>query len=236
MGGYGSGRSGGQPTTESGLTLTLSKLLLDRLVRPGCAWGGSLVWTNTTTGERIGSIGYEAHLGEDNGRVRLHYTTTRQDGENTVSITGSSSKRALNPSAAGAGGSSALERKGVLRSFTCQTAPSFSHHVRPIGLRTNPSARLPTIELCGALLSYEQNSMPRVAMATTLPNRNGCAGAPTTVTSTRLQRLKRSSTGICWSSFAGSVNLADDRSSWPRRGSPSVGARQRFALPVARTF
>ena len=65
MGGYGSGRSGGRPTTESGLTLTLSKLLRDQLFRPGCAWGGSIVWTNTTTGERVGSIGYEAHLGQD---------------------------------------------------------------------------------------------------------------------------------------------------------------------------
>ena len=81
MGGYGSGRSGGRPTTDNGLTLTLSKLLRDGLFRPGCAWGGSLVWTNTRTGERIGSIGYEAHLGEENGRVRLHYTTTRWDGE-----------------------------------------------------------------------------------------------------------------------------------------------------------
>ena len=59
MGGYGSGRSGGRPTTESGLTLSLPKLMRDRLFRPGCAWGGSIVWTYTSTGERIGSIGYE---------------------------------------------------------------------------------------------------------------------------------------------------------------------------------
>jgi hypothetical protein len=63
------------------LTLTLSKLFRDGLFRPGCAWGGSLVWTNTTTGERVGSIGYEAHLGQESGRVGLHYTTTRWDGE-----------------------------------------------------------------------------------------------------------------------------------------------------------
>ena len=81
MGGYGSGRSGGRATTESGLILSLSKLIRDGLFRPGCAWGGSLVWTNTTTGERVGSIGYEAHLGQELGRVRLRYTTTRWDGE-----------------------------------------------------------------------------------------------------------------------------------------------------------
>jgi hypothetical protein len=67
MGGYGSGRSGGRPTTDSGLTLSLPKLMRDRLFRPGCAWGGS--------------IGYEAHLGQDAGRVRLKYTTTRYGGE-----------------------------------------------------------------------------------------------------------------------------------------------------------
>jgi hypothetical protein len=81
MGGYGSGRSGGRPTTDNGLTLSLSKLMRDRLFRPGCAWGGSIVWTYTSTGERIGSIGYEAHLRQDAGRVRLKYTTTRYDGE-----------------------------------------------------------------------------------------------------------------------------------------------------------
>ena len=80
MGGYGSGRSGGRPTTDNGLALTLSKLFRDGLFRPGSAWG-SLIWTNTTTGERVGSIGYETLLGQETGRVRLYYTTTRLDGE-----------------------------------------------------------------------------------------------------------------------------------------------------------
>jgi hypothetical protein len=71
MGGYGSGRSGGRPTTDSGLTLTLSKLLRDKLFRPGSACYSSLIWTNTSTGERTGSIGYEAHLGQESDRVRL---------------------------------------------------------------------------------------------------------------------------------------------------------------------
>jgi hypothetical protein len=81
MGGYGSGRSGGRLTTENGLTLSLSKLLRDQLFRPGSVCYSSIIWTNTTTGERVGSIGYEAHLGQESGRVRLHYTTTRWDGE-----------------------------------------------------------------------------------------------------------------------------------------------------------
>jgi hypothetical protein len=81
MGGYGNGRSTGRPTTESGLTLTLSKVLRDGLFRRGCVGAGSLIWTNTSTGERIGSMGYEAHLCEASDRVRLYYTTTRWDGE-----------------------------------------------------------------------------------------------------------------------------------------------------------
>jgi hypothetical protein len=74
MGGYGSGRSGGRATTEDGLSLSLSALLRDRQFRTGCAWAGSVVWTNTTTKEPIGSIGYEVHLGRESGRVRLYYT------------------------------------------------------------------------------------------------------------------------------------------------------------------
>src|SRR5664279_1359170 len=81
MGGYGSGRSGGRPTTESGLTLSLSKLMRDGLFPPGRGWSGSIVWTNLNTGERVGSIGYESHLGEESGSVRLQYTTTRWGGE-----------------------------------------------------------------------------------------------------------------------------------------------------------
>ncbi len=85
MGGYGSGRSGGRATTDSGLTLSLPKLIRDGLFRPGCAWGGSIVWTSTRTGERVGSIGYQAQLGEEDGRVRLYYTTTRWGGERVAS-------------------------------------------------------------------------------------------------------------------------------------------------------
>jgi hypothetical protein len=81
MGGYGSGRVGGRPTTGDGLTINLSKLLRSRHFRPGRALSGSLIWTNRTTGEQASSIGYEAHLGDASGRLRLYYATTRQNGE-----------------------------------------------------------------------------------------------------------------------------------------------------------
>jgi hypothetical protein len=81
MGGDGNGRSGGRPTTDSGLTLNLSTLLRDRLFRSGFAQFGSIVWTSPATGEQVGSISYEAHFGQESGRVRLKYSTTHLDGE-----------------------------------------------------------------------------------------------------------------------------------------------------------
>src|SRR5258708_35756255 len=76
MGGFGSGRSGGRPTTDSGLTLDLSNLMREQSFRPGATSSGSRIWTSTSTGARVASIGYEAHLGQESGRVRLKYTPT----------------------------------------------------------------------------------------------------------------------------------------------------------------
>ena len=75
MGGFGSGRNGGRPTVEDGLSLDLPKLIRDQFVRPDTICSGSLVWTRVNTGERVGSIGYNAHIGGEHGRVRLHYTS-----------------------------------------------------------------------------------------------------------------------------------------------------------------
>jgi hypothetical protein len=66
-------------------TLSLSKLVEDRLFSPSRAHSGSIFWTSTRTGERIGSISYEADLDQQSGRVRLKYTTTRYDGEKRAS-------------------------------------------------------------------------------------------------------------------------------------------------------
>ena len=43
MGGYNSGRHGGRPTVEDGLTLTLSKLILEGLFHPGQSRSSSIV-------------------------------------------------------------------------------------------------------------------------------------------------------------------------------------------------
>src|SRR6185369_8560645 len=80
MGGYSSGRYGGGPTVESGLTLNLYRLIRDGTLRPGHPSGGTLTWTYTTTGEPAGSIGYLAILEKERGLMRLHYRTTQWDG------------------------------------------------------------------------------------------------------------------------------------------------------------
>src|SRR4051794_8660732 len=80
MGGFGSGRYGGRPTVEDGLTLNLSKLFRDGLLRPGQSSHGTLTWTTVGTGKRVASIGYLAILDDERGRMRLQYTTTRWDG------------------------------------------------------------------------------------------------------------------------------------------------------------
>jgi hypothetical protein len=80
MGGFGSGRYGGWPTVESGLTLDLYKLIRDGLLRPGQSSGGTLIWSYAGTGERVGSIGYLAILENERGRMHLTYTSTYWDG------------------------------------------------------------------------------------------------------------------------------------------------------------
>src|SRR5271170_2738600 len=74
--------AGGRPTTESGLTLNLYNLIRQGLFCPGKNLFGSIVWTRVGTGERVGTVGYEADMVGDYGHVRLRYTTTRAyDGE-----------------------------------------------------------------------------------------------------------------------------------------------------------
>ena len=81
MGGYGSGRRSGRPTTDDGLTLDLLCLLEQRRLVPGLALAGSLTWTNTRTEAYVGSLGYESDLGAERGCMRLSYTTSRGNGD-----------------------------------------------------------------------------------------------------------------------------------------------------------
>jgi hypothetical protein len=77
MGGYGSGRSGGRPTVEDGLTLNLNKLIREHTFCPHQQRSSSIVWTFSYTDEQAAWISFHADLGGERGRVRLPYTTTR---------------------------------------------------------------------------------------------------------------------------------------------------------------
>ncbi len=81
MGGYRSGRSGGRPTVESGLSLDLSRLFKTGWLKSGARTSGTLRWTIVGTGEETASMGFGAHLGEEDGHVRLHWTATSWSGE-----------------------------------------------------------------------------------------------------------------------------------------------------------
>ncbi len=76
MGGIGSGNHGGKPSVEGGLVLDLNRLIRQGTFRPGRAWGGSIIWTEVSSGRQTATIGYEAHMGQESGWARLHYTTT----------------------------------------------------------------------------------------------------------------------------------------------------------------
>jgi hypothetical protein len=60
--GFGSGRYGGSPTVESGLTLDINRLFRQKDLAPGARCFGTRVWHNLATGEQVASIGYEAAL------------------------------------------------------------------------------------------------------------------------------------------------------------------------------
>jgi hypothetical protein len=76
MGGTGSGNYGGKPTVEAALKLDLHHLIRTGYFRLDATVTGSLTWTDTHSGKQTASIGYEAHMDEESGWVRLRYTTT----------------------------------------------------------------------------------------------------------------------------------------------------------------
>jgi hypothetical protein len=76
MGGSGSGRSGWRPIVENALKLDSYRLQRQGLLNIH-EWGlssGSLIWSNTSTGERVASIGYTIDYGRRS--MTLDYTKT----------------------------------------------------------------------------------------------------------------------------------------------------------------
>jgi len=83
MGGYGSGlwRSGSKKATaEDCLVLNTDKLARGRLLYSGVHSYGTLNWTNTVTGEKVSSCGYEVNtLNPSASWFRVFYTLTQTD-------------------------------------------------------------------------------------------------------------------------------------------------------------
>jgi hypothetical protein len=84
MGGYGSGRSGRRPVVDHGLKLDRYKLQRDGLLstRAGGRVLGSLIWSNTATGERVASISYTVDYAAKS--LTLHYMTTVREEQHEV--------------------------------------------------------------------------------------------------------------------------------------------------------
>jgi len=83
MGGYGSGRWGcstKKNTVEDCLVLNINKLVRDLLLYSGLHAYGTLNWTNTATGEKVSSCGYEVNtLNPSASWLRVFYALTRID-------------------------------------------------------------------------------------------------------------------------------------------------------------
>jgi hypothetical protein len=124
-------------------------------------------------------------------------------------ITGLSLRQRLNPSVAGAGGSSAHAREGEWRSSTCPMAPSPSRRAKPTVSHTLASANPPMIGLRGVLSSCSASSERMGALEITSPSQNGCAGELTSAILNKSRVLSRSSTAT-WQLFSTSSILAWD--------------------------
>jgi hypothetical protein len=96
MGGYGSGRSGGRLTVESGLTLDLQRLFKSGWLKADARILGLLQRTVVSTGKEAASMGFESDLGQETGYVQLRWTSTNQRSgeksqrENRITLTTSS--------------------------------------------------------------------------------------------------------------------------------------------------
>ncbi len=89
MGGSGSGRHWGcgRATVEDGFTLDINKLVRDGNIRPGRWCSGTLRWTHVASGEKVGSISYEANLvAPDQAWLRLHYRANDEPQDYRVNL------------------------------------------------------------------------------------------------------------------------------------------------------
>ena len=79
MGGFGSGRDGGRPTVEDGLTIDIALMLRRGWVRVGVIGTGSQNWS--CRGELIASVSHRFDMSDpDQAEMTLFYTRTPRNG------------------------------------------------------------------------------------------------------------------------------------------------------------
>lgn len=84
MGGYGSSRWGWyskKETVEDCRHLDAARWQREGILTPDRVQGGGWSWTDSRTGEKRASIGYEVRTGAAGGRLRLIYTVTLAGGD-----------------------------------------------------------------------------------------------------------------------------------------------------------
>lgn len=85
MGGWGSGRSGGRPTVEDGLTVNLPLMFQRGWLRDGMSSGGSLTWSRN--GDPFATIGFSYDLTDpESAWLKLSYTRTRHGEQPTKMV------------------------------------------------------------------------------------------------------------------------------------------------------
>jgi hypothetical protein len=121
------------------------------------------MWTDTTTGERVGSIRYEAHVGHESVRVRLNYTKTGWDGERCESDCWIQFETTSQPFGGRRWWFICQRAACGRRNSTCPTAPSPSHHVSPTGSHTLANVNQSSASSSGASLGRRAESGDYVA-------------------------------------------------------------------------
>ena len=79
MGGFGSGRYGGGPLVEDGLTINLDKLRRDQLLVPGMYRRFDLSWSWVHSGETFATISATANAADERGWIKLEFTRRDRD-------------------------------------------------------------------------------------------------------------------------------------------------------------
>jgi len=217
MGGYGSGRSGGRPTVEDSLSLNLSRLFKTGWLKQGAWISGTIVGS----GEETASIGFEARLGEKDGYVRLHWTSTnrwsgeKRQCENRIELTtraqplggrrwwfvcprtGQLAERLHLPSGAD--------------TFACRKAYRLADH--NVKRRVIAPYRVPS--------RFATNSATMAGSAITLQSPRACTGALSNAPWEKLTGRRASSTGTPFScSIASTGPLPDSKQSKWHRSTP----------------